>query len=80
MRLFPAFFYTDDAHVTVFGGGEEARRKVRLLAKTTINITVVIDTEIEPGFAEEFAGRITIAPRDMAGQALDRSKFAIVAC
>jgi uroporphyrin-III C-methyltransferase/precorrin-2 dehydrogenase/sirohydrochlorin ferrochelatase len=80
MRLFPAFFYTDDAHVTVFGGGEEARRKVRLLAKTTLNITVVIDSEIEPGFAEEFAGRITIAPRDMAGQALDRSKFAIVAC
>lgn len=80
MRLFPAFFYTDNAHVTVFGGGEEARRKVRLLTKTTLNITVVIDTEIEPGFAEEFAGRITIAPRDMAGQALDRSKFAIVAC
>ena len=80
MRLFPAFFYTDNAHVTVFGGGEEARRKVRLLAKTTLNITVVIDTEIEPGFAEEFAGRITIAPRDMAAQALDRSKFAIVAC
>ena len=80
MRLFPAFFYTDDAHVTVFGGGEEARRKVRLLAKTTLNITVIIDTEIAPGFAEEFAGRITIAPRDMAGQALDRSKFAIIAC
>lgn len=80
MRLFPAFFYTDNAHVTVFGGGEEARRKVRLLAKTTAHITVVIDTEIEPGFAEEFAGRITIAPRDMAGQALDRSRFAIVAC
>lgn len=80
MRLFPAFFYTDDAHVTVFGGGEEARRKVRLLAKTTLSITVVIDTEITPGFAEEFAGRITIAPRDMAGQALDRSKFAIIAC
>lgn len=80
MRLFPAFFYTDNTRVTVFGGGEEARRKVRLLAKTTFKITVVIDTEIEPGFAEEFAGRITISPRDMAGQALDRSKFAIVAC
>jgi len=80
MRLFPAFFYTDHAHVTVFGGGEEARRKVRLLAKTTAHITVIIDSEIEPGFAEEFAGRITIAPRDMAGQALDRSKFAIIAC
>ena len=80
MRLFPAFFYTDNAHVTVFGGGEEARRKVRLLVKTTAQITVIIDTEIDPGFAQEFAGRITIAPRDMAGQALDRSKFAIIAC
>lgn len=80
MRLFPAFFYTDNAHVTVFGGGEEARRKTRLLAKTTAQITVIIDTEIDPGFAQEFAGRITIAPRDMAGQALDRSKFAIIAC
>jgi len=80
MRLFPAFFYTDNAHVTIFGGGEEARRKVRLLAKTTAQITIIIDTEIETGFAEEFAGRITIAPRDMAGQALDRSKFAIIAC
>lgn len=80
MRLFPAFFYTDNAHVTVFGGGEEARRKVRLLAKTTAQITVIIDTEIDPGFAQEFAGRITIAPREMAGQALDRSKFAIIAC
>lgn len=80
MRLFPAFFYTDDAHVTIFGGGEEARRKTRLLAKTTLKITVVIDNEIDPGFAEEFAGRIAIAPREMAGQALDRSKFAIIAC
>ena len=80
MRLFPAFFYTDDAHITVFGGGEEARRKVRLLAKTTAIITVIIDSEIDQGFAEEFAGRITIAPRGMAGQALDRSKFAIIAC
>lgn len=80
MRLFPAFFYTDDMHVTVFGGGEEARRKVRLLSKTSALITVIIDSDIDQGFAEEFAGRITIAPRAMAGQALDRSKFAIIAC
>lgn len=80
MRLFPAFFFTDDTHITVFGGGEEARRKVRLLAKTTALITVIIDSEIDAGFAQEFAGRVTIAPRDMAAQALDRSKFAIIAC
>ncbi len=80
MRLFPAFFYTDNAHVTVFGGGEEARRKVRLLAKTTAKITVIVDSDIEPGFAEEFVGRIVLAPREMAGQALDRSVFTIIAC
>ncbi|MEL6829224.1 MAG: siroheme synthase CysG, partial [Pseudomonadota bacterium] len=80
MRLFPAFFYMDETHVTVFGGGEEARRKVRLLSKTPALITVIIDTDIDAGFAEEFAGRITIAPRGMAGQALDRSAFAIIAC
>ena len=80
MRLFPAFFFTDDKHATVFGGGEEARRKVRLLDKTSIKITVIVDHEIESGFAEEFAGRIVIAPREMAGQALDRSLFAIIAC
>ena len=80
MRLFPAFFYMDETHVTVFGGGEEARRKVRLLAKTPAIVTVIIDSEIETGFAEEFAGRITIAAREMAGQALDRSAFAIIAC
>lgn len=80
MRLFPAFFYMDDAHVVVFGGGEAARNKVRLLIKTPAKITVIIDNELEAGFAEEFAGRITIAPRDMAGQALDRAKFAIIAC
>jgi len=80
MRLFPAFFYMDDAHVVVFGGGEEARRKVRLLAKTNAEITVIIDQDIDGDFASEFAGRITIAPRTQAGQALDRAKFAIIAC
>ena len=80
MRLFPAFFFMQDAHVVVFGGGEEARRKVRLLAKTPAHITVIVGKELEPGFAEEFSGRITIAPQDQAGQALDRAKFAIIAC
>lgn len=62
MRQFPAFFNLDNASVVVFGGGEEARRKVRLLAATPARITVIV-SKIDPGFAEEFAGRITIAPR-----------------
>lgn len=78
MRQFPAFFNMDDACVVVFGGGEEARRKVRLLAATPARITVIV-SEIEPGFAEEFAGRITIAPPEHAGPALDLARFAIVA-
>ena len=80
MRQFPAFFNMDGAHIVVFGGGEEARRKVRLLAKTPAHITVIIGKEIEPGFAEEFAGRVTIAPQSAAGPALDIARFAIVAC
>lgn len=80
MRQFPVFFNMDNAHVVVFGGGEEARRKVRLLVKTTANITVIIGNEIDDGFAQEFAGRITIAPQSHAGAALDIARFAIIAC
>ncbi|KCZ61043.1 siroheme synthase CysG [Hyphomonas chukchiensis] len=78
MRQFPAFFNLDNASVVVFGGGEEARRKVRLLAATPARITVIV-SKIDPGFAEEFAGRITIAPPEHAGPALDVARFAIVA-
>ena len=42
----------ENASVVVFGGGEEARRKVRLLAKTPAKITVLVGDEIEPGFAQ----------------------------
>lgn len=80
MRQFPAFFNMDDARVVVFGGGEEARRKVRLLARTPAQITVIIGKDIDSGFAQEFAGRITIAPQAEAGAALDVARFAIVAC
>ena len=80
MRQFPAFFHMENASVVVFGGGEEARRKVRLLAKTPAQITVLVGDEIDPGFAEEFAGRITIAPREQFGPVLDVAKFAIIAC
>lgn len=80
MRLFPTFFYMENADIAVFGGGEEARRKVRLLVKTPARITVLVGDEIDDGFAEEFAGRITIAPFDHFGPVLDVAKFAIIAC
>ncbi len=80
LHLFPAFFRMEDAHVAVFGGGEEARRKVRLLARTPARIIVIVGDEIDPGFAEEFAGRITITPFEEHGPVLDTARFAIIAC
>ena len=80
MNLFPAFFDMSDADVAVFGGGEEARRKVRLLAKTPARISVLVGDEIEPGFAQEFAGRISIVPFEQYGPVLDVATFAIIAC
>jgi uroporphyrin-III C-methyltransferase/precorrin-2 dehydrogenase/sirohydrochlorin ferrochelatase len=80
MRMFPAFFYTDDASVVVFGGGEEARRKVRLLAKTTAQITVFSHSPLDEAFAAEFEGRIATGDYADAPAALAAAKFAIVAC
>ena len=80
MQVFPTFFRMDGAQIVVFGGGEEARRKVRLLAKTPAKITVFTGADIEPGFAQEFAGRITISPFENIGPALDVAKFVIIAC
>ena len=41
MRYFPLFFDLKNARVVVIGGGEEALRKVRLLAKTQAQIEIV---------------------------------------
>lgn len=80
MQIFPTFFRMEGAQIVVFGGGEEARRKVRLLVKTPAKITVFTGRDIEPGFAQEFAGRITISPFENIGPALDVAKFVIIAC
>ncbi|MEO0550229.1 MAG: siroheme synthase CysG [Pseudomonadota bacterium] len=80
VRLFPAFFYTDDATVVVFGGGEEARRKVRLLAKTQAAIHVVSHSAIEQEFSEEFSDRIQRTRYEEASSLLTEAIFAIVAC
>jgi len=80
MRLFPAFFRTDDTQISVFGGGEEARRKVRLLAKSTAKITVICAPEIDAAFLQEFTGRISVRSHDQAESVLSDSKLAIIAC
>lgn len=78
VKLFPVFFQTNDLHVVVFGGGETARRKVRLLAKTDAIIDV-ISSKFEGVFVEEFAGRVGFGPWDLAEDLLSAAKFAIIA-
>lgn len=79
MRQFPAFFNMTGANVVVFGGGEEARRKVRLLAKTPAHIHVIVDSPLDEAFAEEFGERVDVSGVDGAEHALERARFAIIA-
>ena len=78
MDVFPVFFRADDLSVTVFGGGEEARRKVRLLAKTSAAINVIAE-EVDPAFLEEFSGQASFAGYSAAQSALSHAKFVIIA-
>ncbi|MEO9168946.1 MAG: NAD(P)-dependent oxidoreductase [Aestuariivirga sp.] len=55
MRYFPLFFDLQNARVVVVGGGEEALRKVRLLAKTQARIEV-----IAPELHAELAGNAAV--------------------
>jgi uroporphyrin-III C-methyltransferase / precorrin-2 dehydrogenase / sirohydrochlorin ferrochelatase len=78
VRQFPVFFNVAGARVVVFGGGEEARRKVRLLAASPAEIIVISET-LDAAFAAEFSGRIEIAGPAQAPAALAHARFAIVA-
>lgn len=78
MELFPVFFGTRQLTVAVFGGGEDARRKVRLLAKTHAQVYVVHD-QPEPDFENEFLERVTFVPTSAADWVLDEVGFVIIA-
>lgn len=78
LELFPVFFGTKHLTVAVFGGGEDARRKVRLLAKTHAQIYVVHD-QPEPDFENEFLERVTFVPASAADWVLDEVGFVIIA-
>ncbi|MAI90761.1 siroheme synthase CysG [Ponticaulis sp.] len=78
MELFPVFFGSRKLNVAVFGGGETARRKVRLLAKTHARIFVISDA-FDPALEDEFSGRVEFTASDQSSVALDVSKFAIIA-
>ena len=78
MRQFPAFFNMDGARAVIFGAGEEALRKARLVAKTPAELVIVADA-VSPEIEAEFAGRYRHAlPQDAASE-LASATFAIVA-
>ena len=79
MRQFPAFFNMNGASVVVFGGGEEARRKVRLLAKTEAHISVIVSAAPDEAFAAEFAKRARFMSAADAEEALSKARLAIIA-
>lgn len=78
MQHFPAFFPMTGAAAVIFGAGEEALRKIRLVAKTPAEVRVVADT-ISDSMAAEFAGRITQVLPGNAAEALSDAVFVIVA-
>ncbi|MEM7766106.1 MAG: NAD(P)-dependent oxidoreductase [Pseudomonadota bacterium] len=78
MDSFPVFFRMDDAAVAVFGGGEAARRKVRLLAKTPAQIHVFA-AQIAPDFVAEFEGRVAWHAPTNCAPILETCRFAIIA-
>ena len=78
MRVFPAFFDLTGRHVVVIGSGEEALRKIRLLAKTPADITVIADFWTDAAEAE-FGARVTRVPQSVADRVLTGAALAIIA-
>ena len=78
MRQFPVFFNVEGARVLVFGAGEEARRKVRLLAASPAEICVIGEAP-SPAFEAEFRGRARFLPPDALAALLPQTRFAIIA-
>ena len=58
MRQFPAFFNLEGARVVVFGDGEEAARKLRLLVSSPADL-VLVGGFVDSALAAEFADRLT---------------------
>ena len=71
MKYFPLFADLDGAHVLVVGGGEQATQKVRLLLKTSAQITVVAATVTSELRELEARNAIWIVPRAFLARDLD---------
>ncbi|MAP93569.1 MAG: uroporphyrinogen-III C-methyltransferase [Ponticaulis sp.] len=78
MDLFPVFFGTSGLKAVVFGGDENARRKVRLLARTKAEVSVIADSFV-PEMTDEFENRVQFLGYDKANSELSEAGFAIIA-
>lgn len=78
MRQFPLFFNMDHATVAVFGSGEEAIRKVRLLAKTDARIEVLSAGTFGNEWGE-FGNRVSQRSLENIESVLETVAFAIIA-
>lgn len=78
MRQFPAFFNLEGARIVVFGGGEEAARKLRLFNGSGADVVHVGGFD-EAALAAEFEGWVSPAPRSELAAALDGARLAIIA-
>lgn len=74
MRQFPAFFNLEGARIVVFGDGEEAARKLRLLVSSPAELVRVGDADLL-----EFEGRVERIPASAADDALNGARLAIIA-
>ncbi|MFN4226195.1 MAG: siroheme synthase CysG [Hyphomonas sp.] len=74
MRQFPAFFNLEGARIVVFGHGEEAARKLRLLVTSPADLVQVGDVPLA-----EFVGRVAHLLPSQAVLALEGARLAIIA-
>ncbi|MFN4184618.1 MAG: siroheme synthase CysG [Hyphomonas sp.] len=78
MRQFPAFFNLEGARIVVFGGGEEAARKLRLFNESGADVVLVGGFD-DAALTSEFARRVAILPRAEMAAALEGARLVIIA-
>lgn len=78
MRQFPAFFNLEGARIVVFGGGEEAARKLRLFHASGAEIVLVGGFD-EAALTAEFDEWVDTRPRSQIASALEGARLAIIA-
>ena len=78
MRQFPAFFNLEGARIVVFGGGEEAARKLRLFTGSGAEVVLVGGLD-DLALATEFTRGVKTLSRAEIPAALEGARLVIIA-